>query len=57
MVSFIYEMNSLLKVNIPKKIRTYCKVAKKHTIHKVSQYKKGKENKFNQGINIFQKGI
>jgi large subunit ribosomal protein L44e len=27
---------------VPKQIRTYCKKCKKHTVHKVSQYKKGK---------------
>merc|ERR1719150_2208441 len=29
-------------VHYPKFIRTYCEAAKKHTVHKVSQYKKGK---------------
>ncbi len=36
-------------VNIPKLIRTYCPSLKRHTIHKVSQYKKGKERRFSQG--------
>ena len=30
-------------MHIPKTISTYCKAAKKHTIHKVSQYKAGKK--------------
>jgi len=36
-------------VHIPKTIRTYCKKARRHTVHKVSQYKKGKVSKFAQG--------
>jgi large subunit ribosomal protein L44e len=36
-------------VTIPKKIRTYCPKLKKHTVHKVSQYKKGKESAYSQG--------
>ena len=31
-------------VHIPKTIRTYCPKVKKHTVHKVSQYKKGKDS-------------
>ena len=38
-------------VNMPKERRTFCKDAKckKHTIHKVSQYKAGKASKYAQG--------
>merc|ERR1712054_378671 len=36
-------------VNIPKKKNTYCRKCKKHTPHKVGQYKKGKESIFAQG--------
>jgi large subunit ribosomal protein L44e len=36
-------------VKVPKTIRTYCPKLKKHTIHKVTQYKKGKESSFAQG--------
>jgi len=36
-------------VKVPKTIRTYCPKLKKHTIHKISQYKKGKESSFAQG--------
>ena len=31
-------------VHIPKTIRTYCPKLKKHSVHKVSQYKKGKDS-------------
>ena len=37
-------------VNMPKVKKTFCKfVCKKHTAHKVSQYKKGKESTKAQG--------
>ncbi|KAG5716207.1 hypothetical protein E4T56_gene10749 [Termitomyces sp. T112] len=38
-------------VNIPKTRRTYCKgkTCRKHTPHKVTQYKKGKDSLFAQG--------
>ena len=36
-------------VHIPKTIRTYCPKLKKHTVHKVSQYKAGKASKLAQG--------
>ena len=36
-------------VTVPKTIRTYSPKAKKHTVHKVSQYKKGKESKHRAG--------
>jgi len=39
------------KVNVPKQRRTFCKGKKcrKHTLHKVTQYKKGKDSVFAQG--------
>ena len=42
---------SRLQVNIPKTRRTYCKGkdCKKHTQHKVTQYKKGKDSLAAQG--------
>ncbi|KAE9391113.1 hypothetical protein BT96DRAFT_1062205 [Gymnopus androsaceus JB14] len=38
-------------VNVPKTRRTYCKgkTCRKHTAHKVTQYKKGKDSLFAQG--------
>lgn len=41
-------------MSILKTRKTYCKKCKKHTLHKVAQYKKGKESGFCQGnfINI-----
>ena len=36
-------------VHIPKTIRTYCPKLKKHTTHKVSQYKAGKASLLAQG--------
>ncbi|KAH7639704.1 ribosomal protein L36A [Dermatophagoides pteronyssinus] len=37
-------------VNVPKSRRTFCKgKCKKHTLHKVTQYKKGKESSAAQG--------
>eukprot|EP00732_Lithocolla_globosa_P006038 Lithocolla_globosa_v1_NODE_6716_length_1045_cov_1849.247475.p2 type:complete len:107 gc:universal NODE_6716_length_1045_cov_1849.247475:352-672(+) len=38
-------------VNIPKQKKTYCagKKCKKHTVHKVTQYKAGKASLFAQG--------
>lgn len=40
-----------LQVNIPKTKKTYCKnkECKKHTLHKVTQYKKGKDSLAAQG--------
>ncbi|QKX59063.1 uncharacterized protein TRUGW13939_06193 [Talaromyces rugulosus] len=42
---------SILQVNVPKTRRTYCKgkECKKHTQHKVTQYKAGKASLFAQG--------
>lgn len=41
----------LLQVNVPKTKKTYCKSkeCKKHTLHKVTQYKKGKDSLAAQG--------
>merc|ERR1712000_710809 len=36
-------------VNIPKQRNTFCRKCKKHTPHKVNQYKKGKESLWAQG--------
>lgn len=38
-------------VNIPKTRRTFCKgkTCRKHTLHKICQYKKSKERKYCQG--------
>jgi len=38
-------------VNVPKTRKTFCagKNCKKHTLHKVSQYKKGRDSLFAQG--------
>ncbi len=36
-------------VNAPKKKRTFCKKCKKHSEHKVTQYKAGKASNFAQG--------
>ena len=36
-------------VVIPKVRKTYCAKCKTHTVHKVTQYKKGKESKQAQG--------
>lgn len=40
-----------MKVNVPKTKKTYCKnkQCKKHTLHKVTQYKKGKDSLAAQG--------
>ena len=36
-------------VNIPKFKKTFCSKVKKHTVHKVTQYKKGKDSLTVQG--------
>lgn len=40
----MYKANGICQVNVPKTRRTYCKGkdCKKHTQHKVTQYKAGK---------------
>jgi len=35
---------------VPKEIKTYCPRCKKHTLHKVSLYKKGKDSPFRHGV-------
>jgi large subunit ribosomal protein L44e len=44
-------MTRVLQVNVPKTKKTYCKnkECKKHTLHKVTQYKKGKDSLAAQG--------
>ena len=47
-------------VHIPKTIRSFCKKAKKHTVHKVTQYKSGKATLTAQGkrrYDMKQKGF
>ena len=47
-------------VHIPKTIRTFCPKLKKHTVHKVSQYKTGKASLTAQGkrrYDMKQKGF
>jgi large subunit ribosomal protein L44e len=36
-------------VVIPKTRKTYCRKCRTHVVHKISQYKKGKESKAAQG--------
>ena len=36
-------------VVIPKTRKTYCSKCRTHTVHKITQYKKGKESKAAQG--------
>lgn len=38
------------QVNVPKTKKAYCKQCKKHTVHKVTQYKSGKASLYAQGI-------
>lgn len=42
---------TVFKVNVPKTKKTYCKnkECRKHTLHKVTQYKKGKDSLSAQG--------
>lgn len=42
---------SFVQVNVPKTKKTYCKSkeCRKHTLHKVTQYKKGKDSLAAQG--------
>ncbi|RWW77340.1 hypothetical protein BHE74_00014500 [Ensete ventricosum] len=46
-----FTVNSILQVNVPKTKKTYCKnkACRKHTLHKVTQYKKGKDSLSVQG--------
>ena len=42
-------MLRLLQVNVPKTKKTLCRECKKHALHKVTQYKKGKDSLYVQG--------
>lgn len=44
-------MDLMLQVNIPKNKKAFCKnkACKKHTVHKVTQYKTGKASLYAQG--------
>ncbi|RZR84927.1 hypothetical protein BHM03_00011840, partial [Ensete ventricosum] len=46
-----FTVNSIIQVNVPKTKKTYCKnkACRKHTLHKVTQYKKGKDSLSVQG--------
>lgn len=47
-------------VTVPKVRKTYCRRCGTHTIHKINQYKKGKESTASQGrrrYDIKQKGF
>ena len=50
-ISNLFGVAAAGMVNVPKTRNTYCSSAKcrKHTPHKVSQYKKGKESSHAQG--------
>ena len=45
---------SFTMVNIPKTKKTFCanKICKKHVLHKVTQYKKGKDSLYVQGTSV-----
>ncbi|XP_059173783.1 uncharacterized protein LOC131954235 [Physella acuta] len=49
-IHFLFRVNFKM-VNVPKQRRTFCKgkKCKKHTIHKVTQYKAGKASLYAQG--------
>jgi len=51
LVSFRLRCEVNKMVNVPKTRRTFCKgkKCKKHTLHKVTQYKKGKDSIYAQG--------
>ena len=44
-------VSHVIQVNVPKTKKTYCKnkECRKHTLHKVTQYKKGKDSLSAQG--------
>ncbi|GJN32505.1 hypothetical protein PR202_gb21019 [Eleusine coracana subsp. coracana] len=48
---FVNALSFFFQVNVPKTKKTYCKnkECKKHTLHKVTQYKKGKDSLSAQG--------
>ena len=48
-LSLLLFYSCLLQVNAPKKKNTHCKKCRKHTEHKVTQYKSGKASNFAQG--------
>jgi len=51
LIILLLNLSLTLQVNVPKQRRTFCKGKKcrKHTLHKVTQYKKGKDSLFAQG--------
>ena len=51
LISFTCFIFLYLQVNVPKTKKTFCKnkACKKHTLHKVTQYKKGKDSLSVQG--------
>merc|ERR1712038_447780 len=55
LVHFTWKCFCHSMVNIPKTRRTYCKKCKKHTPHKVSQYKTGKKSGKAQGDRRYEK--
>ncbi|KAJ4463141.1 putative ribosomal protein L36A [Paratrimastix pyriformis] len=44
-----FPLQAAKMVNVPKRIRTFCPKLKKHTLHKVTQYKQGKASLYAQG--------
>lgn len=49
-ILLILNISILIKmVVIPKTRKTYCRKCLTHTVHKIAQYKKGKESKAAQG--------
>ncbi|KAM3121236.1 60S ribosomal protein L44 [Candidozyma auris] len=50
-ITYNFSHNGYVEINVPKTRRTYCKGkdCKKHTQHKVTQYKAGKASLFAQG--------
>lgn len=50
-VARVEKLISVLQVNVPKTKRAYCKDknCRKHTLHKVTQYKTGKASLYAQG--------
>ncbi|XP_053398092.1 uncharacterized protein LOC123551383 [Mercenaria mercenaria] len=51
LIAYIDIFLFLVKVNVPKSRKTFCKgkKCKKHTLHKITQYKKGRDSLFAQG--------
>ncbi|KAK3222408.1 hypothetical protein Dsin_009433 [Dipteronia sinensis] len=50
-INYMRLIEPMLQVNVPKTKKTYCKSkeCRKHTLHKVTQYKKGKDSLAAQG--------